>query len=147
MAAPRSEIFVDQSERLVGTLNGKFEKALGLLLGRQVTYGLEVGVDGARGGGRHEDARLRGRGGQRRSAAEPIGPRNFNACDLIACDSGKGGQKNHQRNVTRKAIRDCRMETSGPLRARSGLRGPGDAYGRVVHGSCERYRFGARLMT
>ena len=34
MAAPGIQILVDQAERLVGPVDGKFEKALGLLLGR-----------------------------------------------------------------------------------------------------------------
>ena len=46
MAAPGIQIHMDQAERLVGPVNGKFEKALGLLLGRQMPDCLHVGVIG-----------------------------------------------------------------------------------------------------
>ena len=144
MAAPRSEILEDQAERLVRTLDGKFEKALGLLLGRQVADGFQVGVHNA-GIGRGHEAEGLGRCGRQQSfVMEPMGPGNFNARDLIAGDSRKGGQENHQGNVLGKTIRRCRIAMTGPFHARSGLEGPRDAYRRVVHGSRERSAFGAR---
>jgi len=53
-AAPGIEILVDQAERLVGTADGEYKEALGLLLRRQVTDGFEVGTGGAGVGSRHE---------------------------------------------------------------------------------------------
>jgi len=52
---PRQEsrFLWDQAERLVGPVDGKFEKALGLLLGRQVADCLHVGVISTGIGGRH----------------------------------------------------------------------------------------------
>jgi len=44
---------VDQIEGLVGPVDGKFEKALGLLLGRQVADCFDVGVISAGIGGWH----------------------------------------------------------------------------------------------
>ena len=54
VAAPGIQIFVDQTERLVGALNGKLEKALGLLLRRQVADCFHVGVSGAGIGSRNQ---------------------------------------------------------------------------------------------
>ena len=53
MAAPGIQILVDQAERLVGPVDGKFEKALGLLLGRQMADFLQVGGISAGIGGWH----------------------------------------------------------------------------------------------
>ena len=53
MAAPRIQIHVDQTERLLRPVDGKFEKALGLLLGRQVADCLDVGAISAGMGGWH----------------------------------------------------------------------------------------------
>ena len=53
MAAPGIQIRVDQTEGLVGPVDGKFEKALGLLLGRQVADCFDVGVISAGIGGWH----------------------------------------------------------------------------------------------
>src|SRR6266702_4204470 len=47
VAAPGIQILVDQAERLVGALDSKFKKALGLLLGSQAADCLHVGVSGA----------------------------------------------------------------------------------------------------
>ena len=53
VAAPGIQILVDQAERLIGTVDGKFEKALGLLLGGQVADDFRVSVISARIGGGH----------------------------------------------------------------------------------------------
>ena len=51
MAAPGIQICVDQAKRLVGLVDGKFEEAFGLLLGRQVADCLHLGVIDAGIGG------------------------------------------------------------------------------------------------
>src|SRR5256885_1925855 len=54
----------DQSLGLIGGVDGKFEKALGLLLGRQVADCFKVGVFRSRIGGRHSSGRKKRRGRQ-----------------------------------------------------------------------------------
>src|SRR5260370_4819259 len=79
MAAPGIQILVDQAERLVGTLDGKFEKALGLLLRRQMADGFDVGVNGAVTRGPHEGRRPGEGGRERRRKVETTAPAHLNA--------------------------------------------------------------------
>jgi hypothetical protein len=92
MAAPGIQIRVDQTERLVGPADGKFEKVLGLLLGCQVADCLHVGVISAGIGGWHKSGRLNRVGRQRRSSVEPPCSSNFKARDLITSGGGSGGE-------------------------------------------------------
>jgi len=142
MAAPGIQILVNQAERLVGTLDGKFEKALGLLLRRQMADGFDVGVSGAGTRGRHEGRRPGEGGGERRSKVKPTCRRNFKARGFITKESGKNGERSNEQNVTEKAIRFLRFAISDPLRVRSGLRVPADVNQRFVHGpsACAMWR-------
>jgi hypothetical protein len=134
MTAPGIEILVNQADRLVGALDGKFEKALGLLLGRHTADGFHVGVSGAGTRPRHCG---RGPGKSRRecrSKVKPASRRKFQARGLITKKCGKNGEKSDEQNETGKAIPFLPCARSDALCLRSELRVPGDVYQRFVHG-------------
>jgi hypothetical protein len=130
MSAPGIQILVNQAERLVGALDGKFEEALGLLLGRHTADGFHVNREGSRG--RHGDRRPGE--GEGRSKVKPASRWKFQARRLITKKCGKNGEKSDEQNVTGKATPFLRCAISDALRSRSELRVPGDVYQRFVHG-------------
>jgi len=128
VAAPGIQILVDQAERLIGTVDGKFEKALGLLLGRQVADYFRISVISARIGGWHQSGPLNKRGRQWRGSVKPSQPSDFKAGDAITGEGGNSGEQNQKGDVTRQTIRSIRFAMSGPLQVWSGPRGPGDVF-------------------
>ncbi len=121
MAAPGVQILVNQPERLVGAVQGKFKEALGLLLWRHVTDGFEVGVWGAGIGSRNERVRPLRCKRQQGAAVKPLRRGKLTACCLKAGGCRKSCEQEKGRDVAKRAIRSYRMPVIG-------LGGPGNVF-------------------